>query len=99
MIHLTGQQFSPKEIIQQIFSPMIGVVCSPQAEEICHKNNLTFVELLQPFSKLSTDGMQNNSIYIMCSFRPYVERVISTSYPYTLASQYSKTTYVEKEKN
>ncbi|KAJ6641577.1 Trafficking protein particle complex subunit 8 [Pseudolycoriella hygida] len=48
--------FSPKEIIQQIFSPMIGVVCSPQAEEICQKNNLTFVELLQPFSKLSTEA-------------------------------------------
>lgn len=59
MIHLTGQQFSSKEIIQQIFSPMIGVVCSPQAEEICQKNNLSFVELLQPFSKLSTDGRQN----------------------------------------
>lgn len=38
---------------------MVGVVCSPQAEEICQKNNLTFVELLQPFSKLSADGMQN----------------------------------------
>lgn len=75
MIHLTGQQFSHKEIIQQIFSPMIGVVCSSQAEEICQKNNLTFVELLQPFSKLSTDGMQRNSIYNTYSSRPYVERV------------------------
>lgn len=87
MIHLTGQQFSPKEIIQQIFSPMIGVVCSPQAEEICQKNNLTFVELLQPFSKLSTDGMLNNSFYNIYSARPYVERVFPLFNPKYFSQQ------------
>lgn len=75
MIHLTGQPFSSKEIIQQIFSPMIGVICSAQAEEICQKNNLTFVELLQPFSKLSTDGRENNYFYHNFSSRSYVECV------------------------
>lgn len=39
---------------------MIGVISSPFADELCAKNNLTFVELLQPFSKLTNDG---NFIY------------------------------------
>lgn len=42
--------------MQNVFSPLIGVICSSQAEEICHKNNLTFAEMLQPFSKLTSDG-------------------------------------------
>lgn len=57
MIHLVSQNLSPKETIQNVFSPMIGVICSSQAEEACFKNNLSFVELLQPFTKLNTDGM------------------------------------------
>lgn len=56
MIHLTAQNLSQKEIIQNVFSPMIAVISSPFADELCAKNNLTFVELLQPFSKLTNDG-------------------------------------------
>lgn len=56
MIHLTAQNLTQKEIIQNVFSPLIGVICSPTAEELCYKNNLTFVELLQPYSKLTNDG-------------------------------------------
>lgn len=56
MIHLTSQNFTPKEIIQNIFSPLIGVFSSQPADEICLKNNLSFVEMLQPFSRLSSDG-------------------------------------------
>lgn len=56
MIHLTAQNLTQKEIIQNVFSPMIGAISSPHAEEVCAKNNLTFVELLQPFSKLTNDG-------------------------------------------
>lgn len=56
MIHLTAQNLTQKELIQNIFSPLIGVICSPQADELCYKNNLTFVELLQPYSKLTNDG-------------------------------------------
>lgn len=61
MIHLTSQNYTPKEIIQNVFSPLIGVFSSQQADEICLKNNLTFVEMLQPFSRLSSDG-NNKSI-------------------------------------
>ncbi|XP_058065337.1 trafficking protein particle complex subunit 8 [Anopheles bellator] len=56
MIHLTGQNYSSKEIIQNIFSPMVGAIVSQQAEELCQKNNLTFVEMLQPFLRLSSDA-------------------------------------------
>lgn len=56
MIHLTAQNLTQKEVIQNVFAPLIGVICSPQAEELCYKNNLTFVELLQPYSKLTNDG-------------------------------------------
>ncbi|XP_055602225.1 trafficking protein particle complex subunit 8 [Uranotaenia lowii] len=56
MIHLTGQNLTPKEIVQNIFSPIVGAIISPQAEELCQKNNLSFVEMLQPFLKLSSDA-------------------------------------------
>lgn len=59
MINLTnvGASSSPKELIQSIFSsPLIGATCSQAAEELCLKNNLTFVQLMQPFSKISTEG-------------------------------------------
>lgn len=65
MIHLTSQNLSPKELVQNVFSPLIGAVCSPLAEEICQKNNLTFVEMLQPFTRLSSDGkLHNFTLYI-----------------------------------
>ncbi|XP_055625698.1 trafficking protein particle complex subunit 8 [Toxorhynchites rutilus septentrionalis] len=56
MIHLTGQNLAPREVIQNIFSPMVGAIISPQAEELCQKNNLSFVEMLQPFLRLSSDA-------------------------------------------
>lgn len=56
MIHLTAQNLTSREMVQNVFSPLIAVVCSPIAEEICSKNNLSFVEMLQPFSKLTSDG-------------------------------------------
>lgn len=56
MIHLTMLNLESREIVQNVFSPMVGVVTSPLADEICLKNNLSFVEMLQPFTRLSTDG-------------------------------------------
>lgn len=44
------------EIIQNVFSPMVAVICSQSGEELCLKNNLSFVEMLQPFSKLTSDA-------------------------------------------
>ena len=59
MINLTssGSSLTPKELIQSVFSsPLIGATITSAAEEICLKNNLSFVSLIQPFSKISTEG-------------------------------------------
>ena len=46
---------SPQEWIHDYFGPILTVYASDDAEIIANKNNLTFTELLQPFSKLGTD--------------------------------------------
>ncbi|KAL5275881.1 TRAPPC8 family protein [Megaselia abdita] len=56
MINLSGNNCTPFEMVRNIFSPLVSVVTSPLVDEICHKNNLSFVELLQPFSKLSSEA-------------------------------------------
>ncbi|XP_036342212.1 trafficking protein particle complex subunit 8-like [Rhagoletis pomonella] len=56
MIHLTGHNYNAREIIQNIFSPLVGVTCSPLANDVCARNHLSFVEMLQPFSKLLNDA-------------------------------------------
>jgi len=45
-----------QEFIQNTFNPHVAVLCSPDAEVLCQKNNLTFVELVQPFCHLTTEG-------------------------------------------
>ncbi|XP_044740968.1 trafficking protein particle complex subunit 8 isoform X2 [Chrysoperla carnea] len=45
----------PQEFIQSVFQPQIGVLSSNEAEKIVKKNNLTFAELISPFSKLKTE--------------------------------------------
>jgi len=49
-------KLTPREFIGNAFSPQIAVVCSVAADAVCQKNNLSFVELLQPFCKLNTEG-------------------------------------------
>lgn len=51
---------SGAEVIQQAFNPSISVLVSPDVDIICSKNRLTFVELLQPFSRLSVEGISPN---------------------------------------
>ncbi|XP_014485657.1 PREDICTED: trafficking protein particle complex subunit 8 [Dinoponera quadriceps] len=61
-------KLTPREFIGNTFSPQIAVVCSAAADAACQKNNLSFVELLQPFCKLNTEGHfkdpQGNTIAI-----------------------------------
>lgn len=45
-----------EEFIQSTFSPHVAVLCSPDAELLCQKNNLTFHQLIQPFCRLSSEG-------------------------------------------
>lgn len=49
-------KLTPREFISNTFSPKIGAICSPAAEYVCQKNNLSFIELLQPFSNLNSEG-------------------------------------------
>ncbi|XP_076281323.1 trafficking protein particle complex subunit 8 homolog l(3)76BDm [Lasioglossum baleicum] len=49
-------KITPREFISNAFSPQIAAVCSAAADSTCQKNNLSFVELLQPFCKLNTEG-------------------------------------------
>ena len=51
-------QKSARAFIRDALSPSVGVICSQEATEICQKNHLSFVELLLPFSRLTTDGKQ-----------------------------------------
>lgn len=53
-------KLTPREFIGNAFSPQIAVVCSVTADAACQKNNLSFVELLQPFCKLNTEGKANS---------------------------------------
>lgn len=46
----------PQEFIKNAFTPQVGVMITPLAEKCWDKNNLNFVELLQPFSRLQNDG-------------------------------------------
>lgn len=46
---------SPQDWIQDYYSPVLTVLTHEDVEVIANKNNLTFTELLQPFSKMMTD--------------------------------------------
>ncbi|KAL1493024.1 hypothetical protein ABEB36_011167 [Hypothenemus hampei] len=46
---------TPEEFIKNSFTPQIAVMCTPEVQRCCKKNNLNFTEILQPFSKLIHD--------------------------------------------
>ena len=50
-------KLTAREFIVNCFSPQVAAICSPNAEATCQKNNLTFIEMLQPFCKLDSTGM------------------------------------------
>ncbi|KOB71872.1 TRS85-like protein, partial [Operophtera brumata] len=45
-----------QEFIKDSFSPIVAVLCSQKVENVVSKNNLTFTELLQPFTKMEAEG-------------------------------------------
>ena len=45
----------PHEWIEDHFCPVIGILTTQDVDALCHKNNLSMVEMLQPFSKLTSD--------------------------------------------
>ncbi|KAK8399491.1 hypothetical protein O3P69_003521 [Scylla paramamosain] len=48
-------KLSPHEYIQNAFSPQVAILCSEDADNLCLKNNLRFVELIQPFCRLNSE--------------------------------------------
>lgn len=46
---------TPQEFIKNTFTPQIAVMYTPLAEKCCLKNNLDFIQLLQPFCTLTND--------------------------------------------
>lgn len=45
----------PQEWIQDYFNPVVGVLSTPEVNALCHKNNLSMVEMLEPFARLTSD--------------------------------------------
>lgn len=56
MINFGNQNYTSFEMIRNIFSPLVSVITTPLVDEMVHKNNMSFVEMLQPFSILNTEG-------------------------------------------
>lgn len=44
-------------ILKKSYSLQVAVRCTTVAEALCRKNSLTFCELVEPFSHLSSPGM------------------------------------------
>ncbi|XP_059476343.1 trafficking protein particle complex subunit 8 [Neocloeon triangulifer] len=58
------------ELIQSAFPPMIAALVTPLAEDACRKNNLNFVEMLQPFCSLPNDAHIRDPSGLVLSIRP-----------------------------
>lgn len=43
-------------IIKKTYALQVAVRCTPGAEAVCKKNNLTFCDLLEPFSHLTSQS-------------------------------------------
>lgn len=51
---------SAQEFIIGAFPAMVGALASEDAEAICQKNDLSFVELIRPFCQLNEEGIYAN---------------------------------------
>ena len=65
------------EFIQSAFCPSVAVLCSDDAERICQKNNLSFVELMRPFCQLTTEGKLHCSASVEESPEATIELITS----------------------
>ncbi|GIY01023.1 trafficking protein particle complex subunit 8 [Caerostris extrusa] len=59
------------ELIQDVFSPCIAVLCSSDVEQICAKNNLTFVQMVQPFCRLNTEVSIRDPSNVPCAIKNF----------------------------
>jgi len=56
-----------QEFINNAFPVMVGALASEDAEAICQKNDLSFVELVRPFCQLDSQG----TFFLHFSFSNY----------------------------
>jgi hypothetical protein len=73
-----------KTYVQGLFTPVVMVISSPEAEAICLKNNLHFAELLRPFCKLSNlNGTTPSTEYVGLIYNVQLFKYMgSTKYHY-----------------
>ena len=55
------------EFIQDTFCPQVAVLCSYDAEVVCRKNALTFVELVQPFCRFNGEIKISDASNNLCT--------------------------------
>ncbi|CAH0562044.1 unnamed protein product [Brassicogethes aeneus] len=60
---------TPQEFIKNVFTPQIAVLTTQEADLSCKKNNLSFIDLLQPFSKLNSDVHYKDPNGVVISIR------------------------------
>ena len=53
MTKSASRRIGASEWMQDYFSPVVGVLASEDAEALCRKNNLSLVEILQPFTRVN----------------------------------------------
>ncbi|PZC79153.1 hypothetical protein B5X24_HaOG216843 [Helicoverpa armigera] len=58
-----------QEFIQDSFSPIIAVLCSPKVENVVSKNNLSFTEMLQPFTTMDWEGQFRDPSGNVCTIK------------------------------
>ena len=55
---------SCQDFVRTVFGPPILVLATSDADATCMKNNLTFLELLKPFSQTQAPSMKSESFHL-----------------------------------
>lgn len=103
------RRISPQEWIQDYFSPIVGILSCDDTEILCRKNNLTMVELLQPFSKLladvtlkDPDGVNHPVANLNILFQDYrrdPSRLVNSKLMYDTVAEITEEPFVTKTFN
>ena len=90
MTKSSSRRIGAHEWLQDYFCPVLGVLASEDAELLCRKNNLTLVELLQPFGRVNEhftvkdpEGVIHNVPTLNINFQVYFNVIISVPNRYS----------------
>lgn len=67
------------EFIQSAFCPMVAVMCSEDADKVCQKNNLSFVEMVRPFCHLTSEAHARDPSGVIHAVRNWRIRLVEMS--------------------